>query len=280
MKNILVPTDFSACAGHAWGAAILLAQKFDSVLHLLHTLPNSRPEQDPEEFEQANANTRTLLRNMAGEAGELDTVLTVTTGKLKDAISTYLEDHQVDLVVMGSHGAGGKQEFFIGSNTQKVIRTIHCPVLVIKEALEDIDFNKVVFASNFNTNEKEAFLRFKSFVKHFIPEIHLVMVHTSSLFDPPYTLSQAVMNDFKELSQPFACHTHIYRDFTIEKGIRGFAEDIGAKLIGISNSNRHPIKRMFIGSNVEALVNHSRVPVLSIDFKQKNNTDEKDTLSH
>jgi nucleotide-binding universal stress UspA family protein len=278
MKNILVPTDFSACAGFAVDAATKLAKKFDSVLHIMHALPNTSQEQKPEETQQANENAQTLLQRLADQAGDLDVVLTVTTGKLKEAMKTYLQDHQVDMVVMGSHGAGGKQEFFIGSNTQKVIRTVHCPVLVIKEKLEDIDFNKVVFASNFNINEKDAFLRFKDFVKHFIPEIHLVMVHTSSLFDPPYTLSQSVMNDFKELCHPFATHTHIYRDFTIERGIRGFAEDIGAKLIGISNSNRSPLKRMLIGSNVEALVNHSRLPVLSIDYKQKNNQHEEDTI--
>ena len=269
MKNILVPTDFSACAGHALNASFKLADKFGSTLHLLHSLATPPKGASKDELQQATENAQLLLKSIAAKHPSIDCVLQVSVGKLKDTISSYLEKHQVDLVVMGSHGAGGKQEFFIGSNTQKVIRTIHAPVLVIKDELKDIDFNTVVFASSFNLNEREAFLRFKDFVKHFIPEIHLVSVHTSSLFDPPYVLSQEVMNDFKELCQPFACHTHIYRDFTIEKGIRGFAEEIDAKLIAVSNVNQHPFKRMLIGSNVEALVNHSKLPVLSIDYTPK-----------
>ena len=112
----------------------------------------------------------------------------------------------------------------------------------------------------------EVFLRFKDFVKPFLPEIHLVAIHTNSIFDPPYTISKLAMEGFKNLCAPFHCETYIYKDLNIDKGIRGFAEDIGANLIGISNHFRHPLKRMLAGSNVEALVNHADVPVLSIDY--------------
>lgn len=266
MKNILVPTDFSACAANAVDAAFKLAKKVESKVHLLHIITDKRTQNDAQEWNQAIENANVLLKKIRAEHPETECIALSATGKLLATIQQYVEAHGIDLVVMGSHGASGKQEYFIGSNTQKVVRTLFCPVLIVKNHLEDINFDKVVFASNFNQSERTAFLKFKALVKPFIPEIHLVMVHTASLFDPPYTLSKEAMQDFQALCEPFESQIHIYKDFTIEKGIRALADDLGAKLIGVSNHFRHPLKRMVVGSNVEALVNHANLPLLSIDY--------------
>jgi nucleotide-binding universal stress UspA family protein len=54
-----------------------------------------------------------------------------------DGIIKNAKKHNVDLVVMGSHGASGFQEMFVGSNTEKVVRNSDVPVLVIKKEEED-----------------------------------------------------------------------------------------------------------------------------------------------
>lgn len=269
MKNILVPTDFSACAANAIETAYQLAHKFGSKVHLLHIITDPQVSKEEEEWNQAIENANVLLHKISQKTPTIETIPLTATGNLVKVLEQYVSAHGIDMIVMGSHGASGKQEYFIGSNTQKVVRSVFTNVLVVKDKLANIHFDKVVFASNFNQNEREAFLKFKSFIKHFIPEIHLVMVHTASLFDPPYVVSQEAMKDFQALSAPFKSHIHVYRDFTIEKGIRAFAEDIGAKLIAVSNHYRHPLKRMLIGSNVEALINHSHLPVLSIDYLER-----------
>ena len=158
------------------------------------------------------------------------------------------------MVVMGSHGASGKNEFFIGSNTQKAVRVVHCPVLVLKKPLGNLGFNKIVYASSFNLDEKESILRFKNFIKHFIPEvIHLLTIHTSAFFSPPYVLEKAALNDCGKLLQPFKVHNHVYRDFTISGGIQNFVAKVKPDLLVVSNHQRHPLKRMLRGSNVEKM---------------------------
>ena len=271
MKNILVPTDFSTCADDALEAAVQLARRFKAKLHLLHFLKIPKGWAQPQEKSSAEKKATRALSERAAQYSSIEIKQILQTGKnLREKISQYVTSHGVDLVVMGSHGASGKSEFFIGSNTQRVVRTINCSTMVIKNRLPELDFNKVVFASSFNENEREAFLQFKGFVKHFLPEIHLVAIHTSTLFDPPYTVTKEAMEEFKALSQPFSCRVHIFKDFTIGRGIRTFADEIGAQLIGISNHHRHPLKRMLVGSNVEALINHADIPVLSIDYPQNN----------
>lgn len=281
MKSILIPTDFSEFAQHAYNAGLQFARRFGARLHLFHVM--DLPEgwenfSGVQKAEHPIASQRVReAEALLAEWKALDPQAMVEThytgGSLKEKVMQFVERHGVDLVIMGSHGMSGKSEYFIGSNTQKIVRTIHCAVLVVKEPIRHINFSEVVFASSFNENERKPFLAFKEFVKPFIPKIHLVYVDTASLFDPPYIVNKEALDDFKALCKPFEAETHIFKDLTVERGIRNMASRLGASLIGISNHYRHPVKRMLVGSNVEALVNHASLPVLSIDYVEEGKGD-------
>ncbi|NRA49516.1 MAG: universal stress protein, partial [Phaeodactylibacter sp.] len=226
MRTILSPTDFSLCARYATDAAAQLARRLDAQLHLLHcmNLPEGWDNWTPQQkgmhpkAQQKVANAKLHFQELSNVYADLEVKATVCGGILPKAVAQYVDQSAADLVVMGSHGASGKNEYFIGSNTQKVVREVHCPVLVIKEPIEKLNFDKVVFASSFHQKEREAFLKFKEFVKPFVPEIHLVEIHTSSFFDPPYVLSRQAMKEFKGLCAPFRCETHVFRNFSVDRG--------------------------------------------------------------
>ena len=279
MKNILVPTDFSHNAKIAFEAGLALAEMHNAKLHLytLLDLPDDwknlsiyEQEKFPEALQTIH-NAELLFKEWEKIAASknVDILSLWSSGNLKEEIDRFRKLYDVDFIVMGSHGASGKNEFFIGSNTQKIVRTVHCPVLIIKEELKNYRFKKVVFASNFDEKEKIAFQYFLDFVKGFDPEIHLVQINTTSFFSEPYYLVKEAMKDFVTMSAPLKTHSHFYRDFNVDSGIRHLTNEIGAELIAVSNQTRRPLKRMLIGSNVEALVNHANVPVLSIDFPKK-----------
>ncbi len=275
IQHILVPTDFSTCATFAVNAATLLAKKHNANLHIISCssfvegkpITQNHGEEDAVHKRKIK-NTDLLLKDLEKsiKASHKKITSRQVFGSLVEAIQTYCEANQIDLIVMGSHGVSGKNEYFIGSNTQKVVRKIHTPVLVIKNPLENVDFKKVIFASEFNLSDKAVFEKMLEFVKIDQPEIHLVMINTSSWFGQPFALSKAAMEGFKKYCYPLECHLHFYRDFNVDAGVRHLSEDIKADLITISNHERRPIKRIFTGSSVEALVNHSEIPVLSIDY--------------
>lgn len=276
MKNIFVPTDFSACASNATYAALELATAYRATLHLHRiieapkdwsALPPEKQAKYPEVIQEIHK-TEVLMEDWKEIALKKGTPVKAgwSCGKMIANINQYIESNDIDFVVMGSHGISGKNEYFLGSNTQKVVRAIHIPVLIIKEELADYRIKKVVFASQFHSSDKEAFQYLLKFVKPFKPEIHLAQIKTTSLFGEPFLLVKEAMNDFQKMCGDLTCKGHYYQDWTVDAGIRHLSEDIGADLIAISNQGRHPLKRIFTGSNVEALVNHSKVPVLSIDL--------------
>ena len=276
MKNILVPTDFSACATFATKAAFDIAAYYGATVHLYTKINihnnwinlSAEEKQQYAEDRQRIHNTELLLDEWKRKAIERQIPIKVnwSGGNLIENIRDYTTTYNIDFIVMGSHGMGGKNEYFIGSNTQKVVRTIHCPVLVVKGELSDHKLKKVIFASDFSEAEKKSFEYLLDFVKPFNPEIHLLEVNVSSWFGQPYALVKACMDDFKKMCGDLKCYTHFYRDWSVDAGVRNLSEEIGADLISISNTQRRPLRRMFKGSNVEALVNHANLPVLSIDF--------------
>ncbi len=273
MKSILVPTDFSDCAGYATDAAIQLAERFNAKVYLLNSqnLPpywDNLPEGEKLKWAKVNQsieNASKSLNELKDKFRNIQFGTSATSNSLPVAVAECVEKHGIDLIVLGSHGASGKNEFFIGSNAQKVIRTVHCPTLVIKQPLASIEFKNVVFASTFQETDMEAFLVFKNIIKHFIPEIHLVYI-SKSMIGTPAPIQIEAMKPFKQACSPLISHLHIYPDLSVDSGIRSFAEKIDADLISISYHERHPLKRMLIGSNVEAIINHAERPVLTIDF--------------
>lgn len=279
MKNILVPTDFSACATFACNTAFELAQFYGATVHLYCNLNIDPDWKDMSKKEQSNFpedlqrihNTELLFKEWKTKAQNKNIKLFThwSGGKLINQITKYVSGFEIDFIVMGSYGAAGKNEYFIGSNTQKTVRLVHCPVMVVKNDLSASKLQKVVFASGFDQSEKKAFEYLLDFVRPFNPEIHLISINTSPWFGTPYTVVKSQMEDFKTLCGDLKCQSHVYRDWSVDAGIRHLAEDIGADLIAISNQNRHPLKRMLSGSNVEALVNHASAPVLSIDFEME-----------
>lgn len=261
MKNqILVPTDFSDFSDYAADAAIQIAKRFDADIHFLNIT-----------FLDADLNVeiRAAMDKVKAEYAEMGIVMTTVfkSGALVNVIKDYVTANSIDLIVMGSHGASGFNEMMIGSNTQKVVRSIHCPLLVVKKSIGEVDFQNIVFASDFSLNEKEVFERFLEFIQMFSnPKIHLMAVNSSSFFNQPQFLLRDAMHQFKVLAGTVPCTLHIKSNFNVESGIKHFASTIDADLIVVSNYQRNRLRRLFVGSTVEALINHSEIPVLSLDF--------------
>lgn len=271
MKKILIPTDFSKHAEYALKVAAQIARKNNGEIILLHMLelPNqggdavSSGHDIPEIMYFKNRAISTLeeIMNTDYLAG-LKVSEVIQFEKAFDGIINISKKNDVDLIVMGSHGASGFQEMFIGSNTEKVVRTSDIPVLVIKKEEADFNVGTFVFASDFSDEIKKPFQKVVDFANKFDADLKLVMINTPNSFKPT-SIAEGIINGFVSQFNINKFSTHIYNEVNIEKGILNFAESVNADLIGMSTHGRKGLAHFFNGSISEDLVNHSKRSVVT-----------------
>lgn len=122
--EILFPDDGSEGSAAALEHAVDLARRHDATLDVLHARGNG--DEDAEAIvERAAA--------VAGDAGiEVNTV--TLEGSPHETIVEYVSDRGIDAVVMGTHGRRGLDRYVLGSVTEKVLRSVSVPVLVVPTA--------------------------------------------------------------------------------------------------------------------------------------------------
>lgn len=274
MKKILVPTDFSEQAENALNVAVQLCKKYDAELHVVHyfemqqhlalggqdgNLPESIYYMKLAEKRIADIESNPIIKEVPYHAGvEVETVY--------EGINKTIERNNIDMVVIGSHGASGFKEMFIGSNTEKVVRSVDVPVLVIKEKQDVFTAENFVYATDFTDENIKAFQFALSFAKDIDATIHLLYVNTPSKFKTSLEIEARIAAFLSNYDIPKHTIT-IYNDRSVESGILNFAKKIDADLIGMATHGRKGLSHFLNGSISEDLVNHARKPVVTFKIK-------------
>jgi nucleotide-binding universal stress UspA family protein len=273
MKRILVPVDFSKEAENAARVAASIAKKTNSEIFLVHMLELPVNIIDPTEIAAVNTGPQALFyMKQANEKFKnfvkkpfFKGVKVVESVQFQLAFSGIIEEskkHGIDLIVMGSQGASGLQEMFIGSNTEKVVRKSEVPVLVIKKRKNDFDVKNMIFASDFRTDGKRSFPKVLEFASIFKPKIHFLYINTIHNFNTTKEIEKKMdkfINDFEIDNY----EKIIYNDISVEKGILSYARDIDADLIALNTHGRSGLSQLFNGSIGRELANHALRPVIT-----------------
>jgi nucleotide-binding universal stress UspA family protein len=146
IKKIAFCTDFSENADQAFEMAFDLTQKYQAQLLLIHVVPPLVfPSPVMEDFisEQASlqfsedAIQRAMEqteKNYLGKMGDYkNSLVRVLSGHPASEILNFVDQENVDLVVMGTHGFTGLAHFFLGSTAEKVVRRADCSVLTVHQ---------------------------------------------------------------------------------------------------------------------------------------------------
>ncbi|HZW63144.1 MAG TPA: universal stress protein [Flavobacteriaceae bacterium] len=271
MKRILVPTDFSKEAENALKVAAQLARKHKAEIFLLHMLELPLHQIDalsghsdlPEAMFFMKLAHKKFEETLAKDY--LKGVQVHETVDFQEAFSeikNVCKKKNIDLIVMGSHGVSGFKEMFIGSNTEKVVRTSDVPVLVIKNEHKQFEVSNFVFASDFKKDSRETYKQATRLAESFGATMHLVMVNTANSFTTTADANKRIQEFIK--GNPFENYTiNIYNDKSVESGILNFSHAINADLIGISTHGRQGIAHFLNGSISEDIVNHAKRPVIT-----------------
>ena len=137
MKNILVATDFGDTSQEALLFAQPIARAFDATIHVLHVVPSPDPF-----WSGAGVDWNTVQDRWMQDAKRHLEELTSTryrtrvtrVGEPYIEILDYANQHQIELIVLGTHGRGPVGEMLIGSVADRVIRTAPCPVVTVRQS--------------------------------------------------------------------------------------------------------------------------------------------------
>ena len=134
--ELLVPTDGSEAAEVAVDWGLTLAELSGGTLHTLYSVDTSRFAGEGEmigvydALEQTGESALDSVRQQAHEAS-VDVTATIGTGPPARVIRSYCGDHDIDLIVMGTHGRSGIERYLIGSVTESVVRHAQIPICCI-----------------------------------------------------------------------------------------------------------------------------------------------------
>lgn len=273
IKKILVPTDFSEAGEMALEHAGKLAKLCNAEICLLHVIelyPYMYNAYEPTVMvmdtdvmeEKETKELITLARKVRAAHGVV-VYQSIRRGKIKSEIIEAVKEEDIDLIVMSTHGAQGFREFFLGSNSQKVVQGSPCPVITIPPGVTKLDFKRIVMPIDNTLHSRQKVDHVIALAKMYGSTVNVLGLIDDEVDPKRFAIKMESVE--KALS-------HAGIDYLVEKrnsenfGLETmeYAEDKDADLIAIMTDHESHTGSMLMGALAKQIVNHSSIPVLSI----------------
>jgi nucleotide-binding universal stress UspA family protein len=271
INKILVPVDFSETSLNALDTAIAIAKKNRSAIQIVNVLDNTMDFDVSDDsyiiMNSITENSNDILNALASalehKHGIKPEVLTAEGMVCASIVKTAMLHHS-DLIVMGTHGASGYREYFIGCNTYGVIKHACCPVLTVPPQKKWTSFKNVLFPVRPISG---ALTRYDLLRK-------IMTTQNSSL--QILGLSYRKQENEKVLEDLVHEIRHKLEEDKVQSIVRNsrgknIAEDvldtcstINADMVVITSSVDVTSKQFFVGPNTQRIISHAKVPVLCV----------------
>jgi nucleotide-binding universal stress UspA family protein len=279
MKKILVPCDFSKPAVNAFRYALRIAKESKASIHLLFV--TELPVMPATVLMPVMGFETAFVEDITGKAEKEFKTLTekykvegvkvefkFELGPISQTILDYINTEKVDLVIMGSHGASGLKEFFIGSNAEKIVRKSSAPVLVVKNYFNG-NVTNIVFPNTLETEHQEDLvMKVKALQALFKATLHIVYINTPLNFTSD-RVTLARLHAFASRFMIKDYTTNVFNHQDEEEGINLFARKMNAELIAMGTHSRKGIAHLVNGSLAEDVTNHADSLVWTYTLKSK-----------
>jgi nucleotide-binding universal stress UspA family protein len=277
MKKILVPCDFSEPAMEAFQFAVDLASHSGGKVVVLKVIDLPISTYGASIDMPLYTYSPSLLKDLEEEAkksykkmfakfgkGSNNISFVVVHGPTSPMIRDYIVDKKIDLVVMGTHGATGAREFFIGSNTEKIVRFSKVPVFAIHKAITVSSVKNIVFPTSLELNQTDFVKKLKSLQEFFDAKLHILYLNT------PFNFIREI--ELKEYAKHYKftnCELYIRNDRYEPDGITSFVKEIKGDMLAMATHGRKGLSHFVYGSITEDVVNHVECPIWTCVIKKE-----------
>lgn len=275
MRNLLLPTDFSANSRNAISYALQLYRQEECLFTLLHAYKVNEYEEDSmltpipskSDLEKAEKETQKRLHKLVEElkqetSNHLHCFASVSVNnKLVSAVKDQLPVLMPELIVIGTHGHTGSDEIVYGSNTRALMEDIsNCPILAVPAHIRREKINELVLANSFKIELAPQDLQFLlDLCKR--EEAPLRVLHIAE----EGGLSQKQKENKKRLKEKLKTVTHSFHNLeflSVPLGIYSFTESRGSGMIAFINKKHSLLENLMLNPLYQNLAHYSKVPVL------------------
>jgi nucleotide-binding universal stress UspA family protein len=299
-NRIICATDFSDFSNRTVNYGIALAREFEAKLYVCHVIDLSSVaiygefQLDPVGLQnRIMKDAREQLEELIGQQHKEWEPL-ITVGHTADEISRIVEEKNIDLVITATRGRSGLKRLILGSVTERLMRTLRCPLLVVhspdKEFIStddhEININRILVGCDFSPDSSLAFEYGLSLAQEFESELHLAHVIESAAYqelqktDTPVEteiqqeihsrliqkLQDMVPEEARNWCKP---QTSLIEGRSYEELVK-YAEkhDIGMIVLGARGLGL--VKSLLLGSTTDRVIRRAPCPILSVSARVQN----------
>ncbi|WP_420322023.1 universal stress protein [Flagellimonas sp.] len=276
MKQILIPTDFSKNARNAIAYGLTFLKDQQCNIHFLHTytpafyrmdyvmggptfsaIPDPSVELSLIGLEKTVSQAKEEFSNPNHKYNMLSSFNTLT-----DEIKASCEKWNVELIVMGTQGATGAKEIFLGTNTVHTLRKAQVPVLVVPEQCKYKKIETILFPTDYWTDYKMEELEFLlDQVKMLNAKIIVLHVNERAHISETQRKNKQLLNEkLKDVAHQFEWDN----ESSMPNAIHQFIKKNDIDLLVMMNRKHNFFERLLIKPNVDSMGFHTTIPFLVI----------------
>jgi len=187
--------------------------------------------------------------------------LLLETGYVNDVIRDVITREKIDLVMMGTDGASGLKEFFLGSHTEKVVRASPVPVMAIHGPFHLDWVKNIVFPTTMELDQKRLVEQIKALQTLFGAVIHLLYINGFPFSLESEEQAERKLEDYALFYGLKNYTVHVSRGLNVQEGILKYARRIPNSIIAMGTHGHKGLAHITEGSVAEDVVNHLTEPV-------------------
>jgi nucleotide-binding universal stress UspA family protein len=257
-KNFIVPHDFTDVANIALEHAIATAKPLGADIHVLHVVKNNSLVKDA-------SSTLDMVIEKYSEHG-VNLIPSVRIGNIFDDIGSFGDEHQSDMIFMGTHGAHGWQHV-TGSHALKVVTSSSIPFIIVQEkSVKQTGYDSIVVPMDLHKETKQKLSVVASIAKFFNSKVHVVTPDETDDFLKNQVESNILFAKRFFADRDISMTSAIVSSSGFDKEIVKYAVSVDADLIAIMNLQKNNLLGL-LGTNYEQymITNDALIPTLIVN---------------
>jgi nucleotide-binding universal stress UspA family protein len=274
-RTILVAVDFSECSLNALEHAISIAQKAEANITMVWVAKSEAEGRLTDvdghsQIKDAEKLFEELIKKYSWRLKNNKIGYKIRYGKIYREIIAEAQESHAWLMVTGTHGTSGFEEFWIGSNAFRLVTAAPCPIITIREGIPiKRTLRNVIMPIDSTTESRQKVPMTAAIAKIFNARVHILGLYTTQILAVRDKVDRYLDQIAKYLDEQDIRYVRVALEAdNITEATLNYAKEVDANLISIMTEQEKTTANLWLGAFAQQMVNHSPYPVLSIQPKE------------